>query len=205
MRELNLHGGIDYREYPPPPTMWKASRREWAEQLVKCGKLYLTNTNEFRHDDDPERGDGDETVGIYKIDERDCRKYVGNEIFLWCASLEACPSNLLGVFGDCDVVVEIRNTEAFLARVRHACSSVGYASLAAGSVSYDKSRKSELTEFILLDGIFQKEARQAAQREYRLALTMNATNPNVECPYVDHMQLDMGDCSDLAAVVFVRA
>ena len=57
--------GVQYEGTPPPSDLWRATKYSYAMDLIQNGLLYLTNTQKYRKDPDPKRGDATETDGKF--------------------------------------------------------------------------------------------------------------------------------------------
>lgn len=178
------------------PGLYKAYRREHAEDF-KHGKMYFTNINKFRKDENTERGDSLECQSNPICQGVHCTVDYHNPIYIWCATMETDPSLIIQTWKDRDTLLQITDTLEFARRVRDA--SVPLKStirrLIVGPVTYDKDEGSYREEQ-WAKVIFQKNLRFSHQKEFRFALVGDWCIQH-ELPVI----LELGDCADIARIV----
>ena len=82
---------IEYNEYPPPSSIIKATKLEWAQKLRNEGKIYLHSFDYYQLLENPELGDKNEGQGLYYLNGHPMETGSSNEVFIWCGSLPATP------------------------------------------------------------------------------------------------------------------
>jgi hypothetical protein len=191
---------IEYEEIPPPADVWRATKHAYAKDLIEDGLLFLTNTDIYRNDPDPERGDSTETDGTFIRNGVRCKTGHTNPIFLWCTTLESDTKAVLASWSDCDTVVRISNPEQFAQRIVNASKAQGVEGISfhCGKPTYDKNRGGT-SPYHWSESIYQKPERYAIQKEYRFALVAGYSMIGVE-----RIKLHLGPCSDLVSIVDTR-
>ena len=175
------------------PGIYKAYPLAWAENLLS-GRIYFTNLNSFREDEDPQRGDQLEGRGITIRQGVKCTAGYLNPIFVWCSTMETDPTVITETWKDRDTVLQITDTLTFIRRIRDAAASLkpNIHRLSVGPVTYDKDDGS-YREYHWAEGIFQKNLRYSGQKEFRLALVGDICLKDEE-----NVILELGNCTDIA-------
>lgn len=189
--------GVEYAQLPIPSDIWRATKYEYALDLIKSGVLYLSNALKYRDDPDPERGDPTETDGRFIRRGVTCTTGHTNPIFLWCATLDPDPESILSIWKDCDTVIHISGPQILAERMLSSAKAQGVngVSFHAGIPVYDKDTGGT-AEYHWAESIFQKPDGYAPQREYRFALVGSYTM--IGTPSV---KLNLGQCDDIVYIV----
>ena len=178
------------------PSILKAYRHEWAQQLIEEGIIYFTDLQVFHADENAERCDVREGIvhramkdgmfiGMYK-----------NPIYVWCGTMETNTDAILNTWRDRTTVVEVNNTLTFLERIRDkAKTKEGVIRFLAGPVVYDKDRGSH-RDYFWAQGIFQKDLFFGGQKEFRIALIGDPKKLKDK----RDIALTLGDCSDIIRI-----
>ena len=179
------------------PGIYKAYPRTWAEDLLNSGRIYFTNIEIFRADENPQRGDPLECTSITVRQGVRCTGCYANPIFVWCSTMETDPTLIIETWKDRDTVLQITDTLKFAERIRDAAVRLKpkIQGLQVGPVTYDKDEGS-FRVYHWAEGILQKSLRFSCQKEFRLALVGNFSIQNDE-----NVILELGDCTDIARIV----
>lgn len=190
-----ISDGIEY-ESPAPSSLLRATKYQYALDLIEEGRLYLTNVKTYREDSDPERGDATETDGTFIRQGIRCTTRHSNPIFLWCMTLESDPDLVLKIWRDCDTVIHIRDPHAFARRIVEAAKEKGvrWITFHAGATIYDKGLGGT-QPYSWAESIYQKPERHAPQKEYRFALVGDYSMIGIQ-----RIELFLGSCNDLVSV-----
>lgn len=178
------------------PGIFKAYRRDWAEEFLRDGTIYFTNLKEFRTNEHSERGDCQEGTGITIRQGQRCTTNPLNPIFVCCFTMETDLSVILDTWKDRDTIVQICNTICFAKRIRDAALEIKeICFIQIGPVTYDKDEGSRRA-YYWGENIFQKNLRFSDQKEFRFALIG-------ECCIQTEKEivLRLGDCTDIALIL----
>lgn len=195
-----LVNGVEYEEIPTPTELWRATKSNYANELIRNGQLYLTNVQVYREDPDSKRGDSTETDGNFFRQSIHCFTGHTNPIFLLCTTLESDPNKVFNIWHDYDTIIHIYDVQAFAERILKTAITSGIkgVSFHAGTVTYDKDHGG-IRPYHWSESIFQKSERYAEQKEYRIALVGDYTMMGVE-----NVKLSLGPCNDLLTIVKTR-
>jgi hypothetical protein len=179
------------------PGIYKAFPLTWAEEFLYSGRIFFTNIEIFRVDEDPQRGDQLEGTSIAVRQGVRCTAGYLNPIFVWCSTMETDPTVIKETWKDRDAVLQITDILTLIRRIRDAAASLmpNIQRLSVGSVTYDKDEGS-FREYYWAEGIFQKNLRYSGQKEFRLALVGDISMKDEE-----NVILELGDCNDIARIL----
>ena len=178
------------------PSLFKAYLKSHAEDFIN-GIVYFTNLEDFRKNEDPQRGDAHEGTGTSIINGT---KYNAGfqGVFVWCSTMETQKDEILKTWHDRDTVIEVFDRLKFIDRI--IAAGKNHKSLSAsfhiGPVTYDKDSSSHRPGHIV-DGIFQKNLNYRNQKEFRMAIYGDRMN----LPVDEQIILKLGDCSDIARIM----
>ena len=197
MREVTafIHDNIEF----VMPTVFKATMRDWAEDLIQDGTIYFTNIQRFIDDSDPQRRDQNEGRHVVVRNGVRCTAEYPMPVYVWCCSMDTRPCRTIETWSDKDCVIQVLDTIEFAKRIT---SAVGKQHpklwpLHLGPVVYTKTAGGrERTDWA--DGIFQKDERYDGQKEFRFALT-GATGDQSE----EHIALTLGPCRDIVRIALI--
>lgn len=178
------------------PGIYKACDLAWGEDFLS-GRIYFTNIEKFRKDEDAQRGDQLEGTSIAVRQGVKCTGNYVNPIFVWCSTIETDPTVIKETWSDRDTVLQITDTLTLFRRIRDAAASLkpNINRLSVGPVTYDKDEGS-FRKYDWVEGIFQKSLRYSGQKEFRLALVGNVSMKKKE-----NILLELGDCTDIARIL----
>jgi len=188
-----IHDNIEYII----PTMFKATKLEWARDLIDNGAVYFTNIRQFIYDDHPKRGDSNEGRHIIIRNNSRCTVKYSLPIYVWCCTLDTNASRVIKSWPDRECVIQILDTVAFAKRITSALGKERPTlwPLRVGPVAYTKTDGAyENTDWA--DGVFQKDERYDNQKEFRFAL-----NAKTNDEYEDQIILKLGSCKDIVRIV----
>lgn len=95
------------------PGIQKAYPRMWAEGFLSTGRVFFTNLEIFRAEEDSERGDSLEGTSVTIRQGVRCTANYLNPIFVWCGTMESEPETILATWRDRDTVIQITDPLAF--------------------------------------------------------------------------------------------
>ena len=178
------------------PGIYKAYRREWAEQFLENGIIYFTNIEIFKYDKNVERGDSLEGSSVTIRQGVKCTADYLNPIFVFCSTMETDPDIILNTWNDRDTVLQITDTLTFINRIKDAAIKMEgeIIGMQVGPVTYDKDTGS-YREYHWAEGIFQKNYKYNSQKEFRLALT---GTPGLK---KEHLCFELGSCKNIARII----
>ncbi len=78
--------GVEYGHYPPPASLLKIMKREWAERLVSDGHIRFGNLETYRQWENPVLGDLYEGNGQLMVDSHPQDVGSMNCVYVWCSS-----------------------------------------------------------------------------------------------------------------------
>lgn len=178
------------------PTVFKATKHSWAQDLITFGKIYFTNISNFINDHHDERGDVNEGHQVLIRNGHRCTIDYDLPVYVWCCTMDAQPSRVIATWHDRDIVIQITDTLEFAKRINSAVQKqrARLWPLRLGPVVYTKTNGGhEKADWA--DGIFQKDEKYDGQKEFRFALT-GRTGDKPE----DHILLELGKCDDIIRV-----
>lgn len=188
-----IHEGIEFEM----PTVFKATKRDWAENLIQNGTIYFTNIRQFINDSDPQRGDPNEGRSVTIRNDVRCTAEYSMPIYVWCCTLDTRACRIIKTWPDRDCVIQVLDTLKFAKKIASAIKQE-YPMLwplHVGPVSYTKTAGGrEKSDWI--HGIFQKDERYIEQREYRFALNGDTGDQEMR-----HILLNIGSCHDIVQIV----
>lgn len=191
-----FHDNIEY----VIPTIFKATRLDWAHDLISDGIIYFTNIKQFIDDPHSERGDVNEGTHVSARNGSRCTtRFSSLPVYIWCCTLDSQPCRILQTWEDKDCVIQILNTVEFARRILDAIGQQHPSlwPLYLGPVVYTKTTGGyEQTDWA--DHIFQKDSRYDDQKEFRFAL-IGKTDEESKKDIV----LKIGPCSDIVRLVLV--
>jgi hypothetical protein len=193
MRNMFSYRGVEYIL----PAIFKAYPLKHAEDFLK-GIVYFTNLCVFRKDEDEQRGDPLEGIGVSVQKDVACTtRFQQSPIFVWCSTMETQKETILETWRERDTVIEVFNLLEFINRIitagrKHESAS---GSLHIGPVTYDKDTGSHRATQII-DGLFQKNLKYQHQKEFRFAIYGIH-----ELSSKNELILELGDVSDIARFV----
>lgn len=177
------------------PGLFKATKREWAEDFLENGTLYFTELSKFRNDEHEERGDPLEGTFAKRINGSVLNASVANPVFVWCSTMETDIDAILDTWSDRDTVLQITAPKEFFQRIIPKAHEVGLLNWQVGPVTYDKDDGSVRTHH-WGEGIFQKGHRFRSQKEYRLAMIGKLSGE-----YDESIRISLGNCRNIATIV----
>ena len=186
-----IHDGIEFIL----PTLFKATKASWAEDMIKNGTIYFTNIRRYQTDANDQRGDSREGIQVLRRNDVTCTIHYNCAIHVWCATMETSRNRILDTWKDYDTVIQIQNTWEFAQRIKAKAHPARLSPVQIGPVSYTKTNGGhEHSDWA--DGIFQKDARYDGQKEYRIALTARCDDEVQE-----QIILNIGPCEDIMRIV----
>lgn len=196
-------GAIQYMEYPPPESLIRVMKQQWAEELIRKGSLRLHKLEFYRRWEKGQLGDPDDGKGLYRMGGHPMHSNSSNDIYVWCLSLPTIQRErlmLLAKDGGYDSVIVLHSPEKFFKRVHGSVSKYRkHFPLHCGLVRYNRGE--EVNKEILNSqkfnfNVFQKDHRFKEDMEYRMSI-INATFDRLKEDYLD---LLIGDCSDIISM-----
>lgn len=193
--------GIEYNELPPPQSLIKAMKGEYAIQFRDMGTLKVRHISYHRQRENKTLGDPRDGKGLFHVKGHPYTMSLTNPFFPLCMCLPVISSNRLVTLadGEYDSIVVISNTEEFLKRLLKWSISQKPSLwlLHCGVVKYN--RGSEVTIEIVKNqkshhNVFQKDPSFSDDKEYRIAL-IDVKHQNRE--YVD---VSLGNCNDIVTI-----
>jgi len=195
--------GIEYNEYPSPGQLVKLMERKWANELLNSGSVRLRKLEYYRRWENDLLGDPNDGEGLYHRRGHPMEAGSINDVYGWCLSLPDIPStriSLLAHHGGYDCMVRIHAPEEFFRRAQDWLSAhLNGFLLHCGRVNYNRGEevdeqtlKSQKFHF----NVFQKDPRFQDDMEYRMAVT-NSTFTSLPG---DHLDLALGDCTDIISI-----
>ena len=195
--------GIEYNEYPPPQQLVKVMERKWAEQVVSAGSMRLRKLEYYRRWENKLLGDPNDGKGLYHLHGHPMQTGSVNDVYAWSLSLPIIEQSrllLLAQHGDYDCMLMIHAPKKFFRKVANFLSQCrkGFI-LHCGLVNYNLGEeidKKTLNSQKFHYNVFQKSTRFNDDKEFRIAITNSTFNrlPN------DHLDLLLGDCSDIMSI-----
>ena len=188
-----IHDNIEY----VMPTVFKATKYDWARALIDSGTIYFTNIRQFIDDPHDERGDANEGQQTLIRQGVRCTAEYSMPCYVWCCTMDSQPCRVMKMWPDRDTVIQIRDTVEFARRITSALANQrpNLLPLTVGPVVYTKTAGGH-EESDWADGLFQKDERYDSQQEFRFAVTAH-TGDKAE----DNIALDLGACQDIVRVV----
>ena len=181
------------------PTVFKATMREWAEDLQN-GTIHFTHIQKFIDDQDAQRGDSNEgSQAVIRNGVRCNVEYIV-PIYVWCCTLETRPCRVIETWPDKNCVIQILDTIEFANRIAVAVGNQPQklSLLKVGPVVYTKTVGGhERNDWA--DGIFQKDGRYDGQKEFRFALSGMTGDQDKK----DDIILTLGPCHDIVRIALV--
>jgi hypothetical protein len=190
-----IHDNIEY----VMPTVFKATMRDWARDLIDDGTVYFTNIRQFIDDLDCERGDANEGRHIVIRNGICCSAEYSMPVYVWCCTLETKTCRVIQMWPDRDCVIQILDMVEFAKRIASALKTQRPKlwPVHVGPVVYTKMAGGhEKTDWA--DGVFQKDECYDGQKEFRFALTAR-TGDEPE----DHIILNLGSCCDIVRIALI--
>ncbi len=196
--------GVEYNEYPPPPSLLKLMKRHYAECLIAAGSLRLSSLQYHRESERKILGDKNDGLGLFKMDGHPYSTDACNEVFAFCMSLREISQNRitqLALDGGYDCVISIMSSEEFFRRIKLQLLNDfnGDLRMQAGIVKYNREEEVDiktLNSQKFLFNVFQKDHSFLDDREYRLAVVDYSFKFRNK-KYVD---LSIGSCADIMRI-----
>lgn len=178
------------------PTVFKATMRDWASELIRNGTIYFTNIQQFAADPHSERGDPNEGRQVVIRNEVRCTAEYPMNVYVWCCTLDTQACRVIQTWSDKNCVIQILDTVEFAKRITTALRKQHPKlwPLHVGPVVYTKTSGGyEKTDWA--DGVLQKDERYDGQKEFRFALTAQSGDEPE-----DHVVLTLGPCQDIVRI-----
>ena len=180
------------------PGIYKASPLCWSNDFINNGTIYFTNIINFIKDEDNERGDKKEGIGVSNINGKKYSSDYMNPLYVWCSTMETNTNFIFNTWKDRDSIILITDTLGFLNRIKTTILESKYKKsligLQVGPVTYNKDEGSQ-RNYHWAEGIFQKNYKYNTQKEFRLALT--GTSELKE----EHLVFELGSCKDITKII----
>lgn len=175
------------------PSIFRATMKNWADDLIQNGTVYFTNIQKFLDDSDSQRGDKNEGRSILIRSDAHCTIEYTMPIYVFCCTLETSPIRVIETWSNRDCVIQITDTLKFAERIRSAViqQRIKVLPLQLGPVAYTKTKGGhESNDWA--DGLFQKDDRYDGQKEFRFVLAGSTGDKAEDC-----IILNLGSCSDI--------
>lgn len=193
--------GIEYNQFPPPPSLIKATKMERAISLRDEGCIRLSSVEYYQDIENPEIGDINEGNGMLMLNGHPMATGSANDVFIWCsAEPDTSPEVLRNLNPSYDAIIRILNPEEFVKRIISTAKLAGYRLTPhIGKVNYNRGE--EVSRDVLNNqqwhyNVFQKSNDYVHQREYRMSFS-NFTFQKIE---TKHLKLRLGNCCDIIVI-----
>lgn len=193
--------GIEYNQFPPPPSLIKAMKMKRAILLRDEGCLRLHSFDFYQVIENSEIGDINEGNSMLMLNEHPMSTGSANEVFIWCsADPDTSPEVLKRLDPSYDAIIRILNPKEFVKRIIYTAKADGYTLTPhVGKVNYNRGEKVSrdvLNEQQWHHNVFQKSKDYAHQREYRMSFS-NFTFQKIENNFLELM---LGNCCDIIEI-----
>lgn len=197
MTKALIVNGIDFLEYPPPDSIYRATQYQFAQDLIKNGNFKFTNLEHYKTIENEDYRDTSEGHGVIFRQGIRCNVGFVNSIYIFCASTNSNPKELLNCFAECDTVVQIHDVTTFTERILSYCRNQGFDGhgFVAGLVCYDKDNGGTRSHWGQ-EGIFQKHKKYNDEDEYRIALYRKNNDDSL------YYNIELGNCSDIISIYY---
>lgn len=196
-KETKIVGGIEYMEYPPPPILIRATKKELADDFISKGYFRIILLDHYKSlEEDSGLGDKNEGKGLFLYNGHHIETGSSFSQYVFCMSLPtANPTRLLGI-NNYDTILEIK-TLGLLSKVRAYFPSTYW--MQSGSVQYNRGE--EVTKQTLNNqqfnfNAFQKNPNYRYQQEYRFSIIYSPHEY-----YCEYLEVFLGDCSNIISVL----
>ena len=108
-----IHDNIEF----VVPTVFRATMRDWAEDLIQNGNVWFTNIQEFIDDPHSQRGDTNEGRSVVIRNDVRCTNEYMEPIYVFCCTLDTRLCRVLETWSDKDCVIQILDTIEFARRI----------------------------------------------------------------------------------------
>jgi len=199
----NIVNSIEYNEYPPPKRLVKAMKRKWAVDLVEKGAIRLHKLEYYHKWENEVLGDPNEGKGLFHLDRNPMEISSLNEVYTWCTSIPAISPERLALIareGKYNCIIKLFAPEKFFERVKDnlLIQRNGFW-VHCGHVNYQRGAqidKNKLNSQNFHFNVFQKDPKFKEDMEYRMSV-VNCTFHRLP---EDHLDLVLGDCSDIISI-----